>query len=336
MKTSISIVKDFASIDKVDWWTLVEESPVASFFQTPDCYTFYASLSFFTPFVYGVRCDGKLVGVVVGYVQMDSSRVKQYFTRRAIVPGGALLSSDISSSALEALLCACKTGLAESAIFVEMRNFSDYSRWKDVFVGCGFSYEEHLNFHLDCSDEVSMIKRMSESKVRQVKKASKNGVEITEAEDVKSIEAFYEILSKLYERKVKTPLFPLEFFLKFYWSGIGKILLVRKGVDIIGGIVAPILDGRVIYEWFVAGKDAEFKNCYPSVMATYGAMKYGCDNGLPLFDFMGAGKPDEGYGVRDFKAKFGGKLVSHGRFRCVMHPLLYFVGKFGVKLLKTI
>jgi lipid II:glycine glycyltransferase (peptidoglycan interpeptide bridge formation enzyme) len=49
---------------------------------------------------------------------------------------------------------------------------------------------------------------------------------------------------------------------------------------------------------------------------------------------MGAGKPDEAYGVRDFKAKFGGKEVEHGRFLCVTKTLLYRIGKLGVAILK--
>jgi lipid II:glycine glycyltransferase (peptidoglycan interpeptide bridge formation enzyme) len=51
---------------------------------------------------------------------------------------------------------------------------------------------------------------------------------------------------------------------------------------------------------------------------------------------MGAGKPDEAYGVRDFKAKFGGKEVEHGRFLCVTKPLLYNIGVLGVKILKKL
>jgi lipid II:glycine glycyltransferase (peptidoglycan interpeptide bridge formation enzyme) len=49
---------------------------------------------------------------------------------------------------------------------------------------------------------------------------------------------------------------------------------------------------------------------------------------------MGAGSPDQPYGVRDFKAEFGGELVEHGRFLCVRKPMLYAIGKMGVKLLK--
>ena len=63
-------------------------------------------------------------------------------------------------------------------------------------------------------------------------------------------------------------------------------------------------------------------------------IEYAKANGLPLFDFMGAGKPDANYGVRDFKKEFGGEVVEHGRFLCVRKPILYAIGKLGVKWLK--
>ena len=50
---------------------------------------------------------------------------------------------------------------------------------------------------------------------------------------------------------------------------------------------------------------------------------------------MGAGAPgDGGYGVRDFKAKFGGELVEYGRFRYVANKPLYTLGKWAVNLMK--
>ena len=51
---------------------------------------------------------------------------------------------------------------------------------------------------------------------------------------------------------------------------------------------------------------------------------------------MGAGKPDDSYGVREFKAKFGGQLVEHGRFQNIINPFLYEVGKLGVKIMKNL
>jgi lipid II:glycine glycyltransferase (peptidoglycan interpeptide bridge formation enzyme) len=105
---------------------------------------------------------------------------------------------------------------------------------------------------------------------------------------------------------------------------------------IIGGIVCPILKNQSIYEFYICGLDAEFKDQSPSVMATYAAIQYGFKNNLKRFDFMGAGKPDEDYGVRDFKAKFGGELVEHGRFIKINRPLLFKIGKAGLKILQKI
>jgi len=48
---------------------------------------------------------------------------------------------------------------------------------------------------------------------------------------------------------------------------------------------------------------------------------------------MGAGKPNEEYGVRDYKSQFGGDLVAFGRYLKVLNPLLYRVGKVGLKIL---
>lgn len=331
----IQICDDVNQIDLYQWNKLLEKSVKASFFQSQQCYDFYASLSFMEPFVFGVSENDILKGIVVGYIQKDGGKVKQFFSRRAIVIGGPLLADDISDKALISLLSSVKKQLKDRTIYIETRNFNDYSMFRALFVQCGFQYQEHLNFHVDCSDEAVMNKNMSSSKIRQVKKALKNGAEIIEAVTEEDVLAYYKLLRELYEEKIKTPLFPESFFVEFFNKKGGKYLLIKYNGNIIGGIMCPILANKVIYEWFVVGKDQEYKDLYPSILATWAAMDFAAKNNIPRFDLMGAGKPDEGYGVRDFKAKFGGKLVEHGRFLCVTRPLLFRIGKLGVKLLKA-
>lgn len=326
-------VLTYPDIDPQQWQALVDRSPYATWFQTPEAYQFYASLpAEMQPFAVGVQCDNKLVGVCVGYITQTKNPLKQFLTRRAIIIGGPLLADDISEEALAKLLEAIKR-LGDKAIYVETRNFHDYSRWKSVFTHSGFAYHPHLNFHVDCTQE-NMLATMSESRRRQIKKAIKSGVAIVEAQSQEDVRTYYDILKDLYKNKVKTPLFPLDFFLKFYENSFGKYLLVKYEDKIIGGIMCPILKARTIYEWFVCGMDEQYKNQYPSVVATHAAIEYAKANGLPLFDFMGAGVPDQPYGVRDFKMEFGGELVEHGRFLCIRKPLLYKIGKTGVNFLK--
>ena len=66
------------------------------------------------------------------------------------------------------------------------------------------------------------------------------------------------------------------------------------------------------------------------------AIDYANKNNIEYFDFMGAGKPDQDYGVREFKSKFGGELVEFGRFVKILNPMLYNFGKLSLKILSKI
>lgn len=330
-------ILSYSEIDRAEWGALVAGAETATWFQTEAAYLFFASLpTMMHPFAYGVAEDGVLKGVVVGFVTVEQSRWRQFFTRRAIINGGPLLAEDISTEALRLLLRRLREEVSKEAIYIEMRNFNDYSRWKDSFEACGFAYQPHLNFHLDCSEESVIQRNMHESRRRQVRKGLASGAVIEEAKTEQEVRDFYRILEQLYRRKVKTPLFGLEFFLAFFRQGRGKYLLVKYEGKVIGGIMCPMLEGRTIYEWYVCGLDELYREQHPSVLATYAAMQYAAEHGLPRFDFMGAGKPEEDYGVRAFKAQMGGQLVEHGRFLLIAIPLLYRIGVLGVAWLRHI
>lgn len=325
------IIRTYTEIDKQDWRLLAEISPLSTWFQTDEAYRFYQSVSDMCAFVYGVMEEDKLVGVIVGYTTQEKCKLKQYFTARAIVVGGPLLDENISESALTMLLQTVKKQQGE-AIYIEMRNLHDYSRWKTVFKANGFAYQPHLNIQVACIAEHAM----SEQRQRQVKKAIKNGAEICEASSEQEIRDWYQILRQLYRWKVRTPLWGEVFFLLFYRSGVGKYLLVKYEGKVIGGMMCPIFAGKAIYEWYVCGLDEAYREQYPSVMVTYAAIEYAKQNDIPMFDFMGAGVPDQPYGVREFKKEFGGEVVEYGRYLHIRKPLLYKIGKWGVKILKVV
>ena len=324
------IIRTYSEIDKQDWRLLAETSPLSTWFQTDEAYRFYQSVSDMCAFVYGVMEEDKLVGVIVGYTTQEKCKLKQYFTARAIVVGGPLLDENISESALTMLLQTVKKQQGE-AIYIETRNLHDYSRWRTVFEDNGFAYQSHLNIQVACNDQHIM----SEQRQRQVKKAIKNGAEICEATSEQEIRDWYQILRQLYRQKVRTPLWSEAFFLQFYRNGVGKYLLVKYEGKVIGGMMCPIFAGKAIYEWYVCGLDEVYREQYPSVMATYAAIEYAKQNDIPMFDFMGAGVPDQPYGVRDFKMEFGGEVVGYGRYLHIRKPMLYKIGKWGVKILKS-
>ena len=339
----------YQEIDQLQWQELIQSSPTATWFQNDEAYRFYQSVCGIQSFAYGVSEEDRLVGVVVGYITKEKNPIKQFLTRRAIIIGGPLLAEDISETALAKLLKAVKamgngqwemgeensnairlSPLASRPIYIESRNFHDYSRWKSTFEQSGFAYQPHYDIHVHCNAQ----HQMSERRQRELRKAIKNGATVAQAQSEQEVRDWYQILSQLYREKVRTPLFSEDFFVQFYRNGVGKYLLVKKDDKVIGGMMCPILESKAIYEWYVCGLDETYKDLYPSVVATNAAIEYAKKNGLPLFDFMGAGEPEIPYGVRDFKMEFGGELKEFGRFLCIRKPLLYKIGEIGVKILK--
>lgn len=324
----------YNEIDSQQWQELVETSATATWFQTDEAYQFYASVSEMIPFVTAVENDGKLRAVCVGYTTKEVNIIKQYFTCRAIIIGGPLLADDATEEEVASLLQAIRR-LGDKAIYVETRNFHDYSRWKAVFASNGFAYQPHLNFHVDTTQPWEMIENnIGKHRRKYIRLSMRNGAKIVEHPTIEQVRAFYTILQDLYRTKVHTPLWSWEFFERLYHTEHARYILVELDGQIVGGTACVCLLGKAVYEWYACGLDDCRDDIRPLSVAIWGEMQYAAENGYPLFDFMGAGSPDQPYGVRDFKAEFGGELVEHGRFLCVRKPLLYWIGKMGVKWLK--
>jgi len=336
-KTEYQFISNIESIDAEKWQKLLIGSENASIFQSLETFQFWTKIENHTPFVYGLeKASGELLALCTGVIISNGGQVKSALTRRAIIFGGPIFNKNIKDIALSYYLKEMNRHLSSKAIYAESRNLSDYSKYRYIFEENGWNYISHLNFHVDCSDAAQMKKRVSKSKIRQINKSLKTGAEIIEAENIEQVRDFYNILENLYKSKIKTPLPQWSFFKVFYETTLGKYLLIRHEERIVGGIMCPILPNMCIYEWYVCGLDGEIKDIYPSILATWSALQYAAENNIPAFDFMGAGKPGQDYGVREFKSKFGGELVEFGRFHNVYKPLSYRIGVLGVKLLKKI
>ncbi len=331
----MNIITDISKMNIQQWDKLIAESSTATWFQTLEAYNFYASLpDVFMPFIVACSNEVGLRGIVVGYVTKGKNVFKQFLTRRAIVVGGPILADDITADELWELLIAARKYIGRKAIYIESRNFNDYSRWKEVFEKCGFAYQPHLNFHIDTSSVEVMESNLGKSRKRDIRTSVRDGAVVIEQPTLEQVRAYYEILADLYRTKVKTPLFPWEFFERLWQLPSAHFIFVAKDEEVLGGTVCVELEGKCLYEWFACGKDGLYKTIFPSCMATYSGMRYAAEHDMPRFDMMGAGKPEEVYGVRDFKAKFGGEMVEHGRYLCICNKLLYNIGKLGIKILK--
>lgn len=306
----------------------IEQAPNAHFFQSPEFLEFIEPVKGYRPvLLIAVNEAGDVEGSLLGAFQSDGGKVKSYLSRRLIVWGGPLGNESAARRLLEAL----KKTAAGKAIYIEFRNYFDTAPLQNAFAESGFTFKPHLNFLVTLDSEAAVNKRMSSNRRRQVRSSMAAGATVSEPQTEEEMLELYRLLERLYNEKVKKPLPSFELFRKFWTSPNGKTFVVKYQDKVVGGSAGPVYRGRIIYQWYVCG-DNTHKGIHASVLATWAQIEYGLSNGYQIFDFMGAGKPEEEYGVREFKARFGGEEVCYGRYEMILNPALYRVGKLGLKI----
>lgn len=331
------VIADYQAINVEAWETFVNGHPNGNFFQSPAfCHFISKTENYQAVAIALVEDDGTVAGILAGMLQKEKGIIKGRMSARLIVIGGPLVPETGKTEAT--LLIDTIVGkFSHKCIYFEFRNLFDLREHKEIFEKERFVYADHLNFKLATTSREQTIKNIKSTRNRFIRKSLRNNAKVITDVSAAQVKKFYSILQELYISKVGKPLPPLEFFEAFRQQpALGKYFLVEFNNEIVAGIMCPIFNKKCIYEWYIAGEDGKHDGIYPSTLATWAPIDYALDNGVECFDFMGAGKPGEDYGVREFKATFGGELVNHGRFTRINKPLLYLIGKVGIKILKTI
>jgi hypothetical protein len=324
------ILSNISEINENQWRRLIIKSQTASFFQTPECYEFYASLTFLKPFVYGIIENDRLMGIMCGYVISTGNSIQKYLSRRAVVPGGLLLDPHISTEGLKLMLEKARVELSKKAIYIEIQNYKDYNEYRLVFESEKFGYEPFLNFYVPTYDLPTAQGRLSDVLQKQLKIGQNAGVEWMETNQKEDVKAFYAILKRQHMKTMKTYLFPVEFFDKLVAMPSGKLFVVKYKRKVIGGMACVILPGNTMYEWFMCEDDERVygKEVYAGTMITWSGIEYAAKKNIYRLEFMNIGKPVEELKAREYKRKFGGQSVELGRFLCINKPVSYFIGRF--------
>ena len=318
------------------WDFFIKEHPLPHFFQSTAYFKLWVGEQGSSPFLFYAEEDNNIIGVLCGVFSSNTTWFKKEFSKRILFIGGPLVakSSDQLTIA-KSLLNTFYKKFPLIPIFSEFR----MAELEEIFNKKMFEVEPRCNILIETQkDNNAIFNKLSESKKRQINNSLKKGAKIEKASSEKDVKEFYEILSSFYKQKVKKPLLSVNLFLKFLnatkENNIGEILLIKYEEKIVAGIVCPAIGKGYVHEWYICGLDKEYKSkgIYPSVMATWAGINYAKESEAKYFDFMGAGKMDESYGVRNFKEKFGGETIITSRYIYIHKPILYKIGKMAIKL----
>ncbi len=329
----MKLLTDITHIDREQWQALVDRSPVTSVFQTPEMYDFYQRLEIYDTFVIAIEDEEILQGLVVCVINSEGHGLRKRLCARGIINGGPLLAEGIKDIVVTKLLQAVVSTLKRHCTYIETRNYNDYSKWRNAFETAGFSYHPHYNFHIDTTSDWKS--KMGKTRLYEVRRTLRENVSLEINPTLENVHTFYVMLQRLYKKKVKTPLPPLRFFEKIFEEPYAHYFIAQDNHTVIGGTLCVGIENQTLYEWYACGESHGNKHLFPTTLVTYNAIEYAAKQGHPCFDMMGAGSPnDGGYGVRDYKAQFGGTLVEHGRFLHINNKPVYFIGKQILTLLK--
>ena len=337
--SSLKIITNDQDLNVTKWQHFVEKNPNGNYFYLPSFYYLCKSSSFFSPHLIAlVNDDYEIMGLLIYFVQSRKFITNKISFNRIIIWGEPFFSPGIDTSNLHEILLSIfiKEFKKKSWVYCEIRNFTPPS--PDFISVCKkyqFHYKYHYNIHLEISEHFIWSDSFSKSKVRQIKQSLKNGAKIVIAETLEEFHEFYKILKLLYRTKIKKPLPDWNFFMAVFQTYLEqnniKIILIKFNNKVIGGSICPVFSNRVLYNWYIAGLDKHYSGIFPSVLATFGLIDHACRNNYKMVDFMGAGTPKKPYGVRDFKLRFGGKLIQTGRYIKVNNRFLYFILRLALK-----
>jgi lipid II:glycine glycyltransferase (peptidoglycan interpeptide bridge formation enzyme) len=325
-------------LDNTQWRQYVDNHRLGNIFHTPEMFQAYASAQGYYPTLWAaVNDSGKICALFLPvHITLLGSLLRP-FTGRAVSFGSVLSSEDEEGRrGLELLLETYNHKTKNEALFTELRNLADISYMLPSLDKHGFAYEEHLNFLIDLDRPVDQIWANIRSNARRnIQKARKMEVVIEDDGDIRELPEAYQILKEVYKR-IQVPLPDRSLFESAYKvlhpCGMLKMLLAKVDGNI-AGVLFLLLYKDVVFYWYT-GTSRQYSLYRTNDLLVWAALEFGQRNGYRSFDFGGGGKPEEEYGVRDFKAKFGGELVNFGRNVRIHSPARFKLSQEGYQLVR--
>jgi lipid II:glycine glycyltransferase (peptidoglycan interpeptide bridge formation enzyme) len=320
------------------WRHFVEEHPAGNIFHTPEMFRVFALARGHQPSLWAaVNDDGRPLALLLPVQITLLGGVLRRLTTRAVAYGSVLCApGPDGQQALATLLRAYEQGIGTRALFTELRNLSDMGGLQPVLDRCGFAFEDHLNYLVDLEQPKEVIwRKINEGGRKNLRRSGSKGTLVEEVAGRHQLRGVYQLLRETYTR-VRIPLpssslFQAAFDILFP-LGMLKIFVARVGDRYLGARLLLAYKGRLI-DWY-AGDNRGFSAYYLNESLVWHALQWGQEHDYRLFDFGGAGKPNEHYGPRDFKAKFGGQLVNYGRNTCIHAPTRFRLSQTGYQAMR--
>lgn len=321
------------------WHEYVQQHPQGNIFHSPEMFDFFSQIKNHAPQLWAILSeDGSIQALFtpVHITLKDGLGLLRQLTTRAVSYGSILHEpTPLGEAALAMLLQNYTQSVGQAVLFTELRNLADLTPAQPILEQHGFIFEGHLNYLINLNLSLEQVmENMGKRLRKQIRSGlNKKQVSVTPATTLTEVKEVYQLILKSYTA-AQVHLAEWEFFEAafntFAPKGMITFWLARyEGQSVAASIELPYK--KTLYGWY-SGVDRDFSKYYPGELLMWQVLAWGVEHGYTVYDFGGAGKPDEEYGVREFKAKFGGELVNFGRNTCVHRPKTLQISKLGYEI----
>lgn len=329
-------MKIVTNLNVQKWNEFIGTHPFSNIFQSSEMYNVYKSTFKYEPISLAVEDnDEKIIGVLLALVQKEGDGFLGFLSTRAIIIGGPLIK-DNKIEILNFILDEYKKYMKKKVIYSQFRNMWEWTEdEKIIFSKHGFGFDEHLNILVDISkNQNELWSEIKKNRKEGIRKAQRNNLHFEVSNSLSILPSFYNLLKESYSN-IKLPFPDIDFFknaIQIVSPENVKFFILKKEEKIVVCLIAFIFNNRLSAFYIGTTNDEEILKMRPVDLFYWEVIKWGSENNCLIFDWMGAGKPNVDYGVRQFKLQYGGIIVEHGRFLHVNKPFLYKMGTLGLKL----
>ncbi len=322
------------------WREFVAATPGGNVFQTPEMFETFRRARGHRPSLLAARRAGEVLALLVPVEVAVGPDVARRVATRSIVYGGILhVPGPDGINAVDRLLRTHEASVHHAVLLTELRHIVDAGPVGDVLEANGYTYEDHLNYLIDLDRPADdLLASISRSTRKQIRRGLRQGeVLVEDAVSREDLTAWYRILEETY-RNARVPLADASLFRAAHEvlvpRGMVRFVLARIGETIVAAS-AELAHGDTVYGWY-GGVDRQYSRSTPNELLMWDVLRRASEEGYRVYDFGGAGRPDEAYGVRDFKAKFGGDLVCYGRHTRTHAPVRLRLARAGYEMYRRL
>ncbi|PKN73288.1 MAG: hypothetical protein CVU50_03065 [Candidatus Cloacimonetes bacterium HGW-Cloacimonetes-3] len=324
-------------INRQAWQDYVDHHTYGTVFHTSYVFDVYNSTPHYKPFAFFVvNEDGEIEAMMSGFLQtVKPGALAKLSTRSVLLQGPIYTTID----SLEPLLGFYYQWIKGKALYTEVRNHYLDAEYSKHMQSAGFQWEGHYNIMREIPSTTEQLwKEIGRKRKDGINKAKRFDFQVSEDNSIGTVTDFYDLLTRNYSQ-LRLPIPKRVFFdncvfqdasgycrfFKLEDDGVTKVVLLAF---LFHGILHAVYIG--------SDQDHEFISKRPIDYFYFAVMRWCVENNVRYFDWLGAGKPNVSYGVRDFKLQYGGELVDFGRFNMVHSPLGFKIAETGFRLIQKL